>query len=127
MATIDHMKTFPEKVGEVLARTGYSQAKLAKQLKVSPSTMTRVLRGEAELPYVKLVRLADLGNVTVDYLVRDEMDSPGQSHGLSRIESVLLDLGRLAGVEDSAEALATLVKVKAGGVAGKSNKAKSGP
>jgi transcriptional regulator with XRE-family HTH domain len=123
---LDDMKTFTDKVKEIQKRLGTSQNGLAERVGIPRATFSRIARGEADPDRATLVRLAELGGVSVDYLCRDELESAAGSDNLTPVESILLGMARHVGIEESVEALAPLFKARAKRGDGGGGKTKGG-
>ena len=70
------MKTFSEKLLELRRREGLSQEQLADQLGITRQSVSKWESGAAIPELSKLVALSELFSVSVDYLVKDRLESP---------------------------------------------------
>ena len=57
------------RIASLRRQAGMSQAELAEKLNLSPSTIGMYEQGRREPPLATLVRIAELFNVSLDYLV----------------------------------------------------------
>ncbi|MBN1057077.1 helix-turn-helix domain-containing protein [Clostridium botulinum] len=87
-------------------RLNLTQEQLSERLDISTSYLGRIERGERNVPLDTLIRLADILNVSIDYLLRDFIYKNNTDilnyeinqliSGLSHSEqSVILDMVRL--------------------------------
>ena len=70
------MMTFSEKLMDLRRKSGMSQEQLADRLGVTRQSVSKWESGTAMPELVKLISLSDLFGVSVDYLVKDRLDSP---------------------------------------------------
>ena len=70
------MMTFSEKLMDLRRKFGMSQEQLADRLGVTRQSVSKWESGTAMPELVKLISLSDIFGVSVDYLVKDWMDSP---------------------------------------------------
>ena len=73
------MMTFSEKLMELRRRSGMSQEQLADRLGVTRQSVSKWESGTAMPELVKLISLSELFDVSVDYLVKDRLDSPEEA------------------------------------------------
>lgn len=73
------MKTFSEKLLELRRREGLSQEQLADRLGVTRQSVSKWESGAAAPELGKLIALSDLFSVSVDYLVKDQLEEPEHS------------------------------------------------
>lgn len=71
--------TFQEKLTDLRRRRGLSQAQLADRLGVTRQSVSKWETGEAMPELSKLIALADLFEVSLDYLVRDGVEPPADA------------------------------------------------
>ncbi len=86
--------TFREKLMDQRRRRGLSQEQLADRLGVTRQSVSKWETGEAMPELAKLIALADLFEVSVDYLVRDSLDRPAASPEMAQLEQKLEQLRR---------------------------------
>lgn len=65
-----------ERLKELRAKKGYSQAELADKLHVSKSTISMIEAGSRKPSYELMEQLADFFNVSLDYLRGEDDKSP---------------------------------------------------
>lgn len=70
------MMTFSEKLMDLRRKSGLSQEQLADRLGVTRQSVSKWESGTAMPELVKLISLSELFGVSMDYLVKDWMDSP---------------------------------------------------
>ena len=70
------MMTFSEKLMDLRRKAGLSQEQLADRLGVTRQSVSKWESGTAMPELVKLISLSELFGVSMDYLVKDWMDSP---------------------------------------------------
>lgn len=92
-----------EKIYQHRKNLGLSQEELATKLGVTRQAVSKWELGDSQPDLDMIVKLAQLFNVSTDYLLRDDTDTPqAQTHFLDRIPGVLGQLlrqfGWLAGV-----------------------------
>lgn len=68
--------TFSEKLADLRRKAGMSQEQLADRLGVTRQSVSKWESGTAMPELVKLISLSELFGVSMDYLVKDWMDSP---------------------------------------------------
>lgn len=93
---------FDEKFSDLMGRRGLSAAEVSRALKdvgiaVSPATVRRWGNREALPDIYEAAALADLFDVPLAFLARDEMESP-PGPGLSKEEQYLLQMIRDMGI-----------------------------
>lgn len=103
------MADFAEKLGRALRHRGVSRAGAARELGVSPQTVGRWLKREAEPSLAEGARLADWLGVALDYLARDEVEDPLAAARLDPAEANLLNIARMLGVREAGLILARQV------------------
>lgn len=86
--------TFEEKLIDQRRRRGLSQEQLADRLGVTRQSVSKWESGQATPELPKLIALADLFEVSVDYLVRDNLDKPPASAETAQLERKLEQLRR---------------------------------
>ena len=94
---------YAEKLQKLCALRGLDQTSLAEKLKLSKSSMSRILSGVQE-PKIKLAHeMAKVLGVTLDYLVDDEqnIEPTGQMVLVSDDEMSLLKIIRRLGVHEA--------------------------
>lgn len=62
-----------DKIRELRKEKGFSQKELAEKLGIHPVNMTKLEHGQNMPSVDTLIKLAELFNVSIDYLVSDEM------------------------------------------------------
>ena len=62
-----------EKIRELRKEKGWTQAELAKKLDMHPVNMTKLEQGKNMPSADTLIRLSDIFNVSIDYLLSDEV------------------------------------------------------
>ncbi|MCI9120056.1 MAG: helix-turn-helix transcriptional regulator [Oscillibacter sp.] len=72
------MKVFSEKLLELRRQKGLSQEQLADRLGVTRQSVSKWESGAALPELGKLIALSDLFSVSVDYLVKDQLEEPAQ-------------------------------------------------
>lgn len=95
--------TFGEKLQGLRQKAGMSQDALAEKLNVSRQAVSRWERDETMPETDKVVALADLFDVTTDYLLRQQAERKTTSHAQSAAE---------AGKRDWTDKLAYLARTK---------------
>ena len=73
------MMTFSEKLMDLRRKAGLSQEQLADRLGVTRQSVSKWESGTAMPELVKLISLSDIFGVSVDYLVKDRLDSPEEA------------------------------------------------
>ena len=73
------MMTFSEKLMDLRRKSGMSQEQLADRLGVTRQSVSKWESGTAMPELVKLISLSDIFGVSVDYLVKDRLDSPEEA------------------------------------------------
>ena len=71
-----HIKSFPEKLKEARKKSGLSQAKVAKILKIPRSTITKYELGQLQPSLETLIRLTVFYGITSDWLLGLTEDNP---------------------------------------------------
>lgn len=71
--------TFSEKLTDLRRKSGMSQEQLADRLGVTRQSVSKWEGGTAMPELVKLISLSELFDVSVDYLVKDRLDSPEEA------------------------------------------------
>ena len=71
--------TFSEKLTDLRRKSGMSQEQLADRLGVTRQSVSKWESGTAMPELVKLISLSELFDVSVDYLVKDRLDSPEEA------------------------------------------------
>lgn len=71
--------TFSEKLTGLRRKSGISQEQLADRLGVTRQSVSKWEGGTAMPELVKLISLSELFDVSVDYLVKDRLDSPEEA------------------------------------------------
>lgn len=105
----DLMEKFGDKVRERMKTKGFKQTTLAERLGTRQGQISRWVNGRViELPF--LIDLAEALEVSIDYLVRDDINDPISAVGLSAGEHKLLMMIRRMG---EAEANSRLMLLKA--------------
>ncbi len=84
--------TTGERISELRLKFGYSQPKLAEKLNVSQSTVAMWESNKRNVNNQDLVRLADLFNVSTDYL----LGKTNKKHYYDLTNKERIDLGKLA-------------------------------
>ena len=77
---------FSDKLIQLRRERGYSQEQLADLLKVSRQSVSKWEAGHSMPELNKLIVLADIFKITVDYLVKEELE-PGQESPLGTKET----------------------------------------
>lgn len=91
---MNSMKTFAEKLDQELTARDWSPNDLAKRVGVSKNTARRWRIGEAK-PDIEQARvLADLFDVDLDYLARDEREEKKLKNGLTEWDAKILSYAR---------------------------------
>jgi len=72
MATVDHMSTTPERVREVIERSGQSHREFAELVGLDASKLSKSLAGTRRFTSVDLARIGDLGAVSIEWLLGGE-------------------------------------------------------
>lgn len=89
------MKPFSEKLLELRRREGLSQEQLADRLGVTRQSVSKWESGTAAPELAKLVALSDLFSVSVDYLVKDDLEEPkGPAASTAKLEEQMEELSR---------------------------------
>lgn len=107
---------YAEKLQKLCALRGLDQTSLAEKLKLSKSSMSRILSGVQE-PKIKLAHeMARVLGVTLDYLVDDEqnIEPTGQMMLVSEDEMSLLKIIRRLGVHEAYNRILMLGTAAAG-------------
>ena len=65
-----------ERLKELRAKKGYSQAELAEKLHISKSTISMIEAGSRKPSYELMEEIADFFNVSLDYLRGEDEKSP---------------------------------------------------
>lgn len=68
------MQRFGEKLRTLRMRQGWSMAQLAPTLGVTRAYIGRMERGEKMPNAAMILKIADVFNVSLDHLMRDELD-----------------------------------------------------
>ena len=63
------MKVFAERLVELRKQNKYTQRAMAEKLSITQPSYIRYEHGSAEPTYEKLVKIADLFDVSIDYLL----------------------------------------------------------
>ena len=96
-ASVSHMD-FSEKLMTLRKQAGLSQEQLADRLGVTRQSVSKWESGAAFPELVKIVSLSEMFGVSVDYLVKDYLEEPGQtaeeSSDTARLEQKVDDLTR---------------------------------
>ena len=79
-----------------MKNNGITKFKLSKQLDVSPSTVANWLKGESSPNIQRIRQIAELFNVTTDYLLTgsDASQIPVSNESFEQLENILLDAFR---------------------------------
>lgn len=92
------MMEFSEKLTTLRKQAGLSQEQLADRLGVTRQSVSKWESGAALPELVKLISLSEMFDISLDYLVKDFMDEPGQvgesSPDTARLEQKVDDLTR---------------------------------
>ena len=70
------MKTFSEKLIALRRQAGCSQEQLADRLGVTRQSVSKWESGSAMPELPKLIALSELFSVSIDYLVKDQLEEP---------------------------------------------------
>lgn len=104
------MATFPERLRYLRNRKGWSQQRLADELKISKSSVNMYERGEREPGNEMMEAIADIFNVDMDYLYgrsdverRHPISFPGTDESKGRPKSKLRSVARLESSEVTPE------------------------
>ena len=73
------MKRFSEKLIALRRQAGYSQEQLADRLGVTRQSVSKWESGSAMPELPKLIALSELFSVSIDYLVKDQLEEPEAS------------------------------------------------
>lgn len=85
---------FAAKLKTLLKEQRLSQEAVADRLEVSQNTVSRWAKGAAFPDIVEARKLADLFGVSLNYLARDEEESPVEASGLTWQEKAVVEIYR---------------------------------
>lgn len=60
----------PARVEQLVSQSGLTHREFARRVKMEPTAFSKSLRGNRHFSAVEIVRIAELGNVTTDWLLR---------------------------------------------------------
>ena len=69
MATVGSMSTTPERVRQVIERSGHSHREFAERVGLDASKLSKSLAGTRRFTSVDLARIGDLGAVSIEWLL----------------------------------------------------------
>jgi transcriptional regulator with XRE-family HTH domain len=68
------MERFGEKLRQLRTRNGWSMADLAPKLEITRAYIGRMERGEKIPNAAMILKIADIFNISIDRLMRDELE-----------------------------------------------------
>lgn len=100
--------TFAEKILELRVQNGYSQEFLAEKLGVSRQAVSKWELGITLPETDKLVAISDLFNVSIDYLLKEKIQSVHNEEDLDRL--VLRFLGSAQDMDSASKELVDIMR-----------------
>jgi transcriptional regulator with XRE-family HTH domain len=85
------MSVFTEKIQILMKAEGITAKKLTENVGLSSSAISEWKKGKAKPSYEAIVKIAQYFNVSTDYLLRDDFETPVSQHDLTENEVSLVN------------------------------------